>query len=104
MSIRATIIGGPEVPVVLDALREDAKGFFWAYARENDLIGIAIPYPYGVKPNYNCSETEVLLLLNPFHVEASTMEVCVQPGTKRLGYVFSLASIASPNHRLSENE
>jgi hypothetical protein len=104
MSIRATIEGLTDGPVVLNAVKEDDRGFFWLHSAENVSIGLEIPYPYGSKPDYDCSETEVILLLNPFQGEAAVLEVRIVPGAQRLGYVFSLTSIGSVNHQYAENK
>lgn len=103
MAIRVLLDNLPDFPVILDSVVEDQKGFFRIFGRGNPSIAIEVPYPYGVNPGYNCADTQILLLQNPFHVEASAMDVFIQPGTQRLGYVFSLTSVGSTNHRFSEN-
>lgn len=104
MSLRATIEGSGTGPVILSAIKEDERGFFWLHSAEDDSIGLRVPYPYGPKPDYNCEETDVVLLLNPFHVEAVVLDVRVVPKAQRLGYAFSLACIGSTNHQHSNSK
>ncbi|WP_138223229.1 hypothetical protein [Nibricoccus aquaticus] len=105
MPISVQIDGRFGALVTLNAFREDdAAGRFWVYSAEDESVGISIPFPYERKPTYDCSQADILILLNPFHVEASAMEVTLQPKTKRLGFIFSLNSIGSKNHKLSESE
>ena len=91
-------------PVILSGIKEDVGNFFWLHSAEDDTVGLEVPYPYGSKPNYDCKDTDVLLLLNPFQVEAVVLDVRVPPGAQRLGYVFPLTSIGSSNHEYASNK
>lgn len=104
MPISVQLDGRSGAALILDAFREEvANKRFWVYKSTDSSIGISVRFPHGEKPKYDVDEAEILLLLNPFHVEASVMEVTLQPKTIRLGYVFSITSIISKSHAFSND-
>lgn len=103
MALLATIRDSQEEPVILNSFREHNDGYFWIYNKDDESKGVRINYPYGSKPAYDPHDTELIFLLNPFQGESAVMEAVTSPGTKKLGYIFSILSMGSENHQYSND-